>query len=214
MGKDEKLASMPDQSLFSYSLSRDGKTLAMAAVEGSPDISKKWGIRSLSMEGEHAQKALLQQEYIETQPQISPDGRWIAYSSNESGQYEVFVRPFPEVDKGKWQVSTSGGSSPRWAPHGGELFYLGSEDSIVAIPVQTEPTFGFGNSKNLFQNIYSSAEGPLGVSWDISPDGKRFLMIAGARITSDSSTTESPRRINIVLNWLEELKRLVPVEKK
>ena len=208
-GKDEKLASMPDRSLFPCSLSRDGKTLAMAVAEGSSNLSLKWDVGILSMDGDHAQKALLQQDYVEIQPQISPDRRWIAYSSNESGQFEVYVRPFPEVDNGKWQVSTSGGSSPRWAPHGRELFYLASEDSIVAISVQAEPTFSFGTPRHLFKNIYKRAEDLFGISWDISPDGKRFLMLKEAADTGKPAA-ETPRKINIVLNWFEELKQRVP----
>jgi serine/threonine-protein kinase len=201
--KDEKLASIPDRSLYPGSLSREGKTLAMAVGEGSPDFPKKWDIRILSMEGEHAQKALLQQEYIETQPQISPDGQWIAYSSNESGQFEVYVRPFPEVDKGKWQVSTSGGDMPLWSPNGRELFYR-NDDSAMAVAVENGQTFKCGKPGSLFQGKYLS-------SWDVSPDGKRFLMMKDVEPIGKPAA-DAPRRINIVLNWFEELKQRVPVK--
>jgi eukaryotic-like serine/threonine-protein kinase len=77
--------------------------------------TRLFDIGVISMEGDHKWKPLLQAKYNEAQPQISPHGRWMAYTSNESGQYEVYVRPFPEVEKGRWQVSTSGGDSPLWS---------------------------------------------------------------------------------------------------
>ena len=119
-GADEKLASAPDRYLLPWSWSSDGKTLVMTEFSGG-----KHGIEMLSMEGDRLRKPLLQhEEYDEAQPKISPDGRWMAYMSNESGQNEIYVRPFPEVNKGRWQVSTSGGAAPLWSPNGRELFYL------------------------------------------------------------------------------------------
>ncbi|MBP1624597.1 MAG: serine/threonine protein kinase, partial [Acidobacteria bacterium] len=132
-GKDEKLLSVPGRSIIPYSWSTDGKTLATSEVEGHPMRSGKWDIGIVSLEGKPTRKPLFQEEYVETQPQISPDGRWLAYYTNESGPQalgHVYVRPFPEVDKGKWQVSTNGGSCPRWSPDGKELFYLSRENSM------------------------------------------------------------------------------------
>jgi serine/threonine-protein kinase len=131
----------------------------------------------------------------------------MAYMSDESGQNEIYVRPFPEVNKGRWQVSTSGGSWPLWSPNGRELFYL-SNDSAMAITVETGPTLSFGTPKTLFQSTHASSGRTGGSAWDISPDGKRFLMIKEAASTSK----EAPRKINIVLNWFEELKQRVPVK--
>ena len=110
-GKDEKLVSVQDRYLLPYSFTSDGKILVIAIVEGTPTTSSKYDIGVLSMEGDRKWKPLLQEKYTELQPQISPDGRWMAYISNESGRDEVYVRPFPEVDKGQWQVSTSGGAA-------------------------------------------------------------------------------------------------------
>ncbi len=92
------------------------------------------------MEGDHKWKPLLQEKYVELQPEISPDGRWMAYTSDESGKYEIYVRPFPEVNKGRWQVSTSGGDTPLWSPNGRELFYRNG-DSVVAVAVEAGQTF-------------------------------------------------------------------------
>ena len=162
-------------------------------------------IGSLSMEGDHKWRPLLQEKYIQICPKISPDGRWMAYVSWESGKSEVFVRPFPEVNKGKWQVSTSGGIDPLWSPDGRELFYR-SDDSVMAVAVETGPTFKAEKPEALFRDIYispASYEYEID-TWDISPDGNRFLMMkeSGSEFQS----------INIVVNWFEELKQKVPVD--
>ena len=168
-----------------------------------------------SMEGDQERKLLLDEEYSEAYPQVSPDGRWLAYQSNESGREEVYVRPFPEVDGGgRWQVSNNGGDSPLWSPDGQELFYRNA-DAVVAVAVETEPTFKPGNPETLFQGPFFSY-GNVGMRftvWDISPDGKRF--ITGRRLEQiDDESTEAgfPRKINIVLNWFEELKERVPTD--
>ena len=169
------------------------------------------------MEGESKSEILLQGEYAERQPQISPDGQWIAYSSNESGEddeYEVYVRPFPEVNTRRLKVSTSGGYNPLWSPDGKELFYRNG-DSVMAVPVEMEPSLSFGTPEVLFSGTYAQPNvGDISrqTMWDIHPDGKRFLMIKPPEATDDESRSGEPRKINIVLNWFEELKQRVPVD--
>jgi Tol biopolymer transport system component len=205
-GVVEKFATAPDRTLLPYSFSSDGKVLITGELGAS---STKADIGMLSMEGNHARKALLQEKFDEVQPKISPDGQWMAYSSTESGQNEVYVRPFPDIDKGKWQASTSGGSSPLWAPNGRELFYLSNDNSVMAVPVDFKPALNLGTPKILFRSTYIAAGPTSGTPWDINSDGKRFLMMKGPE--SSVSTGGGPRKINIVLNWLEELKQRVPV---
>jgi serine/threonine protein kinase/Tol biopolymer transport system component len=203
-GKDEPLGSPPGRILMPASWSQDGKTLVV--VEGTPALEFDIGV--LSMESGRSYKPLLKEKYNEYQPRISPDGRWMAYASNESGRIEVYVRPFPDVDKGRWQVSTSGGNSPLWSRDGRELFYF-SDGSVMAVTVKTEPNFSPGTARTLFRGTY---EGPYlnsSASWDLSPDGKRFLMM---KEVSAASPAEGPRKINIVVNWFEELKQRVPVK--
>ena len=206
-GEAVKLASLPGTGLLPRSWSRDGKNLVV--WEFTPS-SQNLDIGMISMEGDHARKPLLQEKYWEKDPMVSPDGRWMAYASNESGKYEVYVRPFPDVNNGKWQVSTSGGNTPLWSPDGRELYYhIG--DAAMAVPVETEPAFKPGKPKVLFQlttNIrVSGIDMRDWTYWDISPDGKRFLMLKDT-----AAAAEGPRRINIVLNWIEELKQRVPVK--
>jgi hypothetical protein len=113
------------------------------------------------------------------------------------------------VNKGKWQVSTSGGDAPLWSPNGRELFYR-SEDSVMTVAVQTEPVFKAGKPVVLFQGKYVPRSSGNQRPWDISADGKRFLMMKDAAPADNQA--EAPRKINIVLNWLEELKQRVPVK--
>jgi serine/threonine protein kinase/Tol biopolymer transport system component len=206
-GEVEKIGSAPGPTLLPWSFSSDGKNLVMCEATGST----KADIGMMSMEGDHTRKPLLQNDkFNSVQPKISPDGRWIAYGSDESGKMEVYVRPFPEVNKGRWQISISGGSAPLWSPNGRELFYLTNENAVMATPVETTPSFSPGTPKILFQSNYSPSNASSGTPWDISPDGKRFLMIKLPGTVAPGSG--GPLKINIVLNWFEELKQRVPVQ--
>ncbi len=209
-GQDEPLNAKLDRTFNPFSLSSDGKILAGQETQDS----QTFDIGILSMEGDHERQPLLQQPYLELQPKISPDGRWIAYASTESGRHEIYVRSFPDVNKGRWQVSTSGGDSPLWSPDGRELFFR-SNDAAMAVSVTTEPSFNIvGTPKMLFRGTYVSAlPGPDGTPWDIHPDGKRFLMMKPPVSTGAApAAAAGPQKINIVLNWFEELKQRVPVK--
>jgi serine/threonine protein kinase len=214
-GEVELLCSAQDRLLVPSSWSGDGNALVIGELNLSP-LSTDIGM--LSIEGDRERTSLLQEKHFELEPQVSPDGRWMAYQSDESGQGEIYVRPFPDINKGRWQVSTNGGSSPLWSPDGQELFYR-SNDTIMTVAVETEPTFNPGNPEVLFRGTYfSSSVLQIKVTpWDISPDGKRFLMIKQQTTTDEESATGDVsalvfRKINIVLNWDQELKQRVPVD--
>jgi serine/threonine-protein kinase len=143
---------------------------------------------------------LVHTKAIEHSPDASPDGRYIAYES-EGG---IYVRPFPRVTDGSWQVSTAGGSRPLWARNGRELFYLDRENKLTAVPVQTSGrALVYGSPVRVLDTAYARA---LGNSrpYDVSPNGQRFLMI------KEDLTAAKPAALTVVLNWHEELKRLVP----
>jgi eukaryotic-like serine/threonine-protein kinase len=164
-------------------------------------ITNNTDIEAVSMEGERKWRPLLKTKYNETEPRISPDGKWMAYASDESGRNEVYVRPFPDVESGgRLKASTGGGSSPLWSPDGRELFYRNGA-AVISVPVRTSPEFNLESPKILFSSQDVSG-------WDIHPDGKRFLMIKEAG--GGKSVGARPQRINIVLNWFEELKQRVP----
>jgi eukaryotic-like serine/threonine-protein kinase len=141
---------------------------------------------------------LVATKFTENAPAISPDGRWLAYSSNESGQYDVYVVPFPNTAAAKWAVSTRGGTEPLWSHSGKELFYRDVAGNLVAVEVQSTPTFALGRSAALFPAAayYSFARG---LEYAVAPDDRRFLMIrqvAGG----------PPDELIVVDNWFEELK--------
>jgi len=213
-GVDERLGSVPGRSFLPGSWSRVWKTLVTSEYK---NFATGFDIGSMSMEGDHKWTALLQNKYNEYQPEISPDGQWMAYTSDKYGKNEIYVRPFPEVDKGgPWQISTDGGNSPLWSPNGRELFYRNG-DEVISIAVETEPTFKVGRSEILFRGTYTSLTSTVSPAqelhpWDIHPDGKRFLMMKDVTYTAETAAEETPRKINIVLNWFEELKERVPVE--
>ena len=146
---------------------------------------------------------------MEMYPAFSPDGNWLAYWSNETGQGEVHVRPYPAGEPA-YQVSNSGGllSSPVWSPDGRQLFYsVLAGDGVtrfMVVDVDTESTFTRSRPRALFEGRYLDT-GPIR-GYDISPDGERFVM--KTEVPRDPETVTS---INVVLNWVEELKRLVPV---
>ena len=138
--------------------------------------------------------------------EFSPDGRYLAYTSNESGRLrEVYVRPFPDVDSGRWQISTAGGTRPAWARNGRELFYLDESNTLTAVPVQTSgSTFDAGKPARVFDAKY--AEPYPSRFYDVSPDGRRFLMVKD----SPGGSNATPPIMLVVQNWFEELKAHVP----
>jgi serine/threonine-protein kinase len=133
---------------------------------------------------------------------FSPDGRYLAYESIESGRSEVYVRPFPRVDSGRWQVSTAGATRPAWARSGRELFYLDLSNTLTSVPVSASgPTFTFGRPTTVFDAKYVEANPSR--HYDVSPDGRRFLMIKDRTIGDPNA---APASMIVVLNSFEELK--------
>jgi serine/threonine protein kinase len=216
VGEAELLASKPSRMISPRSLSPDGKILAVLEISLEP---LGWDIGMLSMEGKREMKELLREKYWEMEPQISPDGRYVVYQSDESGKGEIYVRSFPDVNKGKWQVSSGGGNSPLWSPDGREVFYR-SGDATMSVEVATEPTFKRGNPKILFRGTYlsNSNQKQTVTPWDIHPNGKKFLMIkpaasTGAAPMGAAPTAAGPQpKLTIVLNWFEELKQRAPAK--
>lgn len=138
---------------------------------------------------------------------ISPDGRWIAYDSNESGQYEVYVRPFPAVESGRWQVSSEGGTRPVWSRSGRELFFLNAADRMAVAAVQPGAAFDYSKAQVLFDvpAAYRGTGSPFRM-FDVSADGKRFLMTKGLA----AADTATRRSIVVVQNWFSELNARMP----
>ena len=185
------------------SFSPDGRRLVFHQPDRPP-----YDLGVVNVEGDRRTELILRAPYNEHNGEISPDGRWLAYQSNESGRDEVYVRPFPNVDAGRWQVSTGGGTRPLWARNGRELFYFVEPGTVMAVPIQSGPSFAAGLSQVVFKG---GAYGTLftGRHYDVSPDGRRFLMLKNERATDDAKPYRS---LIVVQNWTEELKRLVPTQ--
>lgn len=200
-GTAERLAES-DRQVFPTSFSPDGtRILVFGDAPGNPDDDD---VSVVNPQGEARATPLLHTMFREQSAEVSPDGRWLAYTSNESGRDEVYVRPFPDVEKGRWQVSTGGGAWATWARNGRELFFRNGA-ALMAVPVQTDQGFAAGNPKVVFEGQYATPQG--GRPYDVSPDGRRFLMIKEGAATGDAAPQA---QIILVQHWLEELKRLVP----
>jgi eukaryotic-like serine/threonine-protein kinase len=163
----------------------DGRTLIVQNTRRSYDI---W---ALPLEGDHKLSPLVTTEFSERQPRLSPDGRWLAYGSDESGRFEVYVRRFPVTEE-KWQVSTRGGIWPYWRGDGKEIYYVGLDAVLMAAPVSKVETFTVGAPESLFQTRLRTWT--VARQYAASRDGQRFLMIYP---TQDPAA--SP--MNVLLNW-------------
>ena len=184
------------------SWSPDGQLLAF--IDVNPSTQRDIWVLPM---GDRKAQPFLRTRFDESVPRFSPDGHWLAYVSNESGRYEIYVQPYPGPG-GKWLISTEGGTEPNWNPNGRELFYRNG-DKMMAVDIATRPSFAAGKARVLFAGPYelSPATSP---DYDVSPDGQRFLMLKPA----EAGEAAAPTQINVVLNWFEELKRRVPTEKK
>jgi eukaryotic-like serine/threonine-protein kinase len=202
-GTVERLTDSPNQQ-NAVSVSPDGRQLIF--TETAPKTGED--IMQLELDGSRRVAPLVQSQSIERNGMVSPDGRWLAYESNESGRFEISVRPFPDVNRGHWQVSTGGGTRPLWAPSGQELVYVSPTGALMRVGVERAPTWAATPPAQLVKEGYVTMLGSLsGRSYDIAPDGQRFLVIKEGGGADQSA---APPSLVVVQHWLEELKRLVP----
>lgn len=167
-----------------------------------------WGLWAVSVKGERKAEPLVDLPgSLQRSAEFSPDGRWFAYLSDEANVEQVYVQPFPPTGA-KYQISRGHSHAPVWSPDGKELFYYDVDArKLVAVSIQTQPSFSFGVPVPLpFEGMLQTG---YERQYDVSPDGKRFLvLLPGNPGESESRPTQ---QINIVLNWFEELKQRVPV---
>jgi eukaryotic-like serine/threonine-protein kinase len=183
------------------SFSPDGQLLAFAELNPTTGYDL-WVLRLSDRKAE----PFLRTPFNEGAPSFSPDGHWLAYVSDESGRYEIYVQPYPGPG-GKHQVSTEGGTEPVWNRNGKELFYRSGNSRMMAADLTTQPSFSLGQSKMLFQGEYMRSPGTV-PEYDVSGDGQRFLMI------KPTDQTLSLNQIVVVQNAFEELKRSAPAGTK
>ncbi|MEQ1759525.1 MAG: protein kinase [Vicinamibacterales bacterium] len=150
------------------------------------------------------QRTLIKTRFQETDAVVSPNGRWLAYTSDESGRDEIYVRPFPDVAAGRWQVSSRGGAMPVWSPDGRELYFFSEGEGMAAADVGSGASWQSGRARFLFAGDYLLGEGAR--TYDISADGQRFVLIKNA---PPDPAVVSPSVV-VVQNWFSELQRLAP----
>ncbi|HXX71374.1 MAG TPA: protein kinase [Candidatus Acidoferrum sp.] len=210
-GSDEELLFKSDQTEVPLSWSGDGRFLLI----GESAAKQIASVLPLDENGHPAgksfvfvQKGVGAEETFSPGPQGHP--RWVAYSSNESGRYEVYVRPFDPSSPtgaprggGKWQVSTQGGLSPRWNGNGKELFYVAPDNTVMAVDVSGDHVFQFGTPKPLFKPKGLGPEPADIFFWDASSDGSKFVFSA----SSSTSASAPLPRFTVVLNWPSLLKK-------
>jgi serine/threonine-protein kinase len=165
-------------------------------------------LQELALDGAHQVTPLVHEKFDERNGIVSPDGRWLAYESDRSGAFAIYVRPFPNVDGGLRQVSMAGGTRPLWSRSGKELFYVGPDGALLRVPVEASgATWNAGTPTKLFERRYYNGTNTLR-TYDVSPDGQRFLMIKAP----GTDASAAPPALIVVQHWDEELKRLVPTK--
>ena len=181
---------------YPYAVSPDGVTLVYTRSQESGTGRDLW---LLSLASDENPRPLLESANMELNPVISPDGQWLAYQSNESGQAEIYAQAFPSAGR-RQQISTAGGSEPVWAPSGVELFYRNA-NQMLAVEIETEEGLRASRPRALFEKEFEFSRNNQ--NYDVSLDGQRFVMVQ----TPDSTERG---QLEIVFNWFEELERLVP----
>jgi len=182
------------------SWSRDGSMLVLD-VAGTVRTSLGGSdIFLLPLEGDHTLIPFLATQFDEWQASLSPDGKWIAYTSNESGTYQVYIRPFPSGG-GRWSVSSDEGYGARWAPDGKTLYYY-TPGKLMSVSIQTAPAFSVGKPQIVLSN-YQQKSVDSGLMFDLFPDGHSFVVL------QSKDDEENLRGINIILNWFDEIQAKV-----
>jgi Tol biopolymer transport system component len=192
-GPEERLTSGPNSKVV-LDWSRDGRYLLYRENHPKTD----WDLWALPLEGDRKPVALVQTVFRDDTGQFSPDGKWIAYNSNETGRPEVYVQAFP-TPSGKWQVSDNGGADLKWRSDGKELYYETSEGSIMAAEIRTGPRgIESGTPRRLFSAAIQSV---VLHSFDATADGQRFLLLM------QPAGTQADSPLTVVLNWQAALRK-------
>ena len=224
----------PDSSRVAFSSTRDGGGVFWKAADGTGEVERllesrnrprPWGwsadgrliidevsaggdIGVVDVEEDRAVELLLDTEFEEGVPALSPDGRWLAYQSDESGRAEIYVQPFPDIEAGKWQVSTNGGAIPVWSPDGQALFFYRPGQALLVADIETEPTFNPGTPTVAFSVSGIRGGGLQGRHYDVAPDGKRLLVRMPGTLTNGADPFTG---MIFVENWFQELIERVPM---
>jgi serine/threonine-protein kinase len=199
-GPDRALAAI-DRMVQEVTWSPDGQWVVVRTdntMTGAGDLV------AVPTSGDSVPVPVVASDFTELHPAVSPDGRWLAYASNESGGNEVYVRPFPGAHAVRWQVSNGGGAAPVWAPSGRELFYVSADGRLVAAQVQAGPSFAITGLTPLF-NAAGFVLDNFHQGYDVAPDGRTFVFLSPRLLAGDSRNV----RIVWVDNWLRDVEARV-----
>jgi serine/threonine-protein kinase len=201
-GDVERLTDSPNPQ-FPAAVTPDGTQVVFTELSSTTGQD----VMALRLDGRHQVVPVVQTAFDERNATVSPDGRWLAYEANESGSFEIYLRPFPDVNGGHVQLSTNGGTQPLWTHSGEELFYLAPDGTLMRVTLTGGPAQTPGAPTRVFDGRYIvSVAGNFPRNYDIAADDQRFLMVKLA-----SSETDPPH-IVVVQHFDDELKRLVPVK--
>ena len=206
-GAPERLSTnMTNQ--FPTSISPDGGTIVLFGASGN--LMSAMDLFTLNLKDSPRQGIpLVSAAGLDFGGEVSPDGRWLAYHSNESGEAQVYVRPFPNVNDGRWQVSNAGGTRAVWSRNGRELFYLDRDGRVSSVSVTPGASFTATAPARILNTSYYSGASTLGLDlrgYDVSLDGQRFLMVKESEPASGRPVVS----VTVVLNWFEELNQRLP----
>jgi Tol biopolymer transport system component len=203
-GRAERLIESPN-SQTPTAISPDGMLLVFTEYS-----AKTAGdVMALRLDGTHDVRALVQSSFDERNGIMSPDGRWLAYEADDSGAFEIYVRPFPDVARERWRVSTGGGTRPLWGRDGKELFYHAFDGALMRVSLAGGPAWTAGVPMKVLEGRYAvGSSSNIFRNYDIVADGQRFLMLK----TAGSNATEVMPQIVVIEHFDEELKRLVPAK--
>jgi Tol biopolymer transport system component len=184
---------------FPHEISPDGRFILFSRR----GVKTRLDIWALPLFGDRKEFPLMNSPFDEREPQLSPDGRWLAYGSDETGSYEIYVRPFSadgKVGDDKRRVSTNGGSEPKWRANGQELFYIAGDGQLMSVPVKTSGAgIEFGTPRALFKTRLFGQQAILH-EFDVTPDGQRFIV--GTLIGEPKAPPPT-----VILNWTAELNK-------
>jgi len=198
-GAADTVASGTLGGMLTSDVTRDGKRVIFS--QAGRDVM------TAALDGSHRVDPLVQTPANERNGVVSPDGRWLAYESDDpSGRFEIYVRPFPQVDAGQWLISSDGGTRPLWMPDGHELIYVAPGGALMAVPVSPRAgKWNAGHPRKVLEGAYETVTRASGRTYDVSTDGRRFLVVK-------PPANQPKAQIVVVQNFFEELKRLVPAK--
>jgi Tol biopolymer transport system component len=189
-GAEEVLGKMPGAQPTDWSA--DGRFILFQSVSNAKGQRAGWDLWFVSV-ADRQPKPLLRANFDELQAALSPDGRWVAYASDESGAFEVYVQAFPDGGS-KRVVSNGGGGEPRWRADGRELFYVSANRRLMVVPTTISPAFDAGKPTTLFEMNVRDFVFPFLRRYEVTPDGQRF-------VAQELTGRGGPSPLTVILNW-------------